>query len=142
MYKAVLTLLISFSMFSQLGAKEVAIEMLNKRDDGQLMVYSKDVVKVDSGDTINWLATSKGHNVEMIAGPEGASLPGRSNLSKDFTMTFDAPGIYLYVCTPHKAMGMLAIVIVGGDISNKESIAKMKMVGKGKKKLKAIIAGL
>ena len=39
-------------------------------------------------------------------------------------MTFDVPGIYVYRCTPHVAMGMIAIVIVGGDVSNKEAISK------------------
>ena len=47
--------LISFSTFS----KEVVVEMLNKRDDGQ-MVFSEDVVKVDVGDTVNGLLQQKG----------------------------------------------------------------------------------
>ena len=62
--------LISFASYS----KEVVVEMLNKRDDGQKMVFSEDVVKVDVGDTIKWVATDKGHNVEFIAGPDGASF--------------------------------------------------------------------
>ena len=43
--------------------------MLNKRDDGQKMVYSQDVAKIDVGDTIKWLPTNKGHNVEFFRGP-------------------------------------------------------------------------
>ena len=46
------------------------------------------------------------------------------------------PGIYYYLCTPHKAMGMIGLVVVGGDISNKDDIAKAKALGKSKKKLK------
>ena len=130
--------LISFSTFS----KEVIVEMLNKRDDGKKMVFSEDVVKVDVGDTIKWVASDKGHNVEFIAGPDGFSLPPKSGLNKDVSITFDKPGVYLYVCTPHKVMGMIGLVVVGDDTSNKDSIAGMKMMGRSKKKLASMIGSL
>ena len=68
---SLISLFISFAGFS----KEVVVEMLNKREDGQKMVFSEDVVKVDVGDTVKWLASDKGHNVEFVGGPEGVSLP-------------------------------------------------------------------
>ena len=40
---------------------------------------------------------SKGHNVEFIAGPPGATLPKKSKMNKEFSHTFDTPGIYYYV---------------------------------------------
>jgi hypothetical protein len=36
-------------------------------------------------------------------------------------------------------MGMIGVVIVGDDISNIEDAYKTKMVGKSKKKLKALL---
>ena len=57
-------------------------------------------------------------------------------------MTFDTPGIYFYQCTPHKSMGMIALVVVGGDTSNKDAIAKIKVFGKSKKKIKALLEQL
>ena len=39
--------------------QNLVIEMLNKRDDGQKMVYSMDVAKIEVGDTITWVPTSK-----------------------------------------------------------------------------------
>jgi hypothetical protein len=39
-------------------------------------------------------------------------------------------------------MGMIALVVVGGDISNIDDIAGAKAVGKSKKKLKALLADL
>ena len=113
--------------------------MLNKRDDGEKMVYSQDIAKIDPGDTIKWLPTNKGHNVEFIGGPDGYDLPKKSGLNKEVSITFEKPGVYLYVCTPHKVMGMIALVIVGGDVSNKEAIANIKMMGRGKKKLKSLL---
>jgi pseudoazurin len=120
-------------------AEDMTIEMLNKRDDGAKMVYSEDIARIDVGDTITWVPTSKGHNVEFIAGPDGWDAPKKSKLNKEVAITFDTPGVYLYQCSPHKSMGMIAIVVVGdGD----NDISKAKVKGKSKKKLKALLADL
>ena len=113
-------------------ADDMTIEMLNKRDDGAKMVYSEDITRIDVGDTITWVPTSKGHNVHFIAGPEGWELPKKSKNNKEVAITFDTPGIYLYQCTPHATMGMIAMVVVGEDLSNKDAIAKAKIRGKSK----------
>ena len=123
-------------------AETITIEMLNKRDDGAKMVYSQDIARVAVGDTITWVPTSKGHNVEFVAGPEGWDLPKKSKNNKEVSITFDVPGIYFYQCTPHKGMGMVALVVVGDDTSNKDAIAKAKAVGKSKKKLKKLLGEL
>ena len=120
-------------------AADISVDMLNKRDDGAKMVYSEDISVIEVGDSITWLPTSKGHNVEFIAGPDGWDAPKKSKLSKEYTYTFDTPGVYLYQCTPHKSMGMIAIVVVG-DGDNDISGAKVK--GKSKKKLKELLANL
>ena len=134
---------VGFGFFaSQAYAGDVTIEMLNKRDDGEKMVYSEDVSHIDIGDTIKWVPSSKGHNVHFIAGPDGWGLPKKSKNNKEVAITFDTPGVYLYQCTPHKSMGMIALVVVGGDTSNKDAIAKAKTIGKSKKKLKKLIGEL
>ena len=79
------------------------------------------------------------NNVEFIAGPDGANLPPKSALNKDVSVTFETPGVYLYICTPHKVMGMIGLVVVGDNTSNKDAIAGTKMIGRGKKKLASII---
>ena len=63
-------------------------------------------------------------------------------VNKEFSYTFDVPGIYLYQCSPHKSMGMIALVIVGEDLSNIDDIASTRVVGKSKKKLEALLASL
>ncbi len=134
MKKFLISLIISLVSISS-NAADLSIDMLNKREDGKQMVYSQDVVKISVGDTVTWLPTAKGHNVHFIAGPDGFEIPKPSKLSKEYSFTFDTPGIYLYQCTPHKAMGMIALVVVGEDISNKEAIASVKTIGKSKKRL-------
>lgn len=117
-------------------AADTTVEMLNKRDDGAKMVYSEDITRIDVGDTVTWVPTSKGHNVEFIAGPDGWDAPRKSKNNKEVAITFDMPGVYLYQCSPHKSMGMIAIVVVGdGD----NDISKAKVKGKSKKKLKSLI---
>ena len=123
-------------------AGNLTLDMLNKRADGQKMVYSEDVVHVDVGDTVTWLPATKGHNVEFISVPEGFGIPKKSKQGKEHSTTFDIPGIYLYQCTPHKSMGMIGLVVVGDDTSNKDTVAKAKVMGKSKKKLKALLENL
>ncbi|MBC11218.1 MAG: pseudoazurin [Rickettsiales bacterium] len=138
-----LYLLVALFLFSNLAsAADLTIDMLNKRDDGKRMVYSLEVAKVDAGQSIKWVAKDKGHNVEMIKGPDGASLPKKSKLNEDVTIKFDTPGIYLYKCTPHVGMGMIGLVVVGGDTSNKDAIMKVKLGGKSKKKRKTLLSDL
>ena len=123
-------------------AKTVDIEMMNKDGSGRKMVYSQELVHIDAGDTVKWIPTSKGHNVEIVAAPEGFDIPKKSKNGKEVSIEFTVPGIYYYWCTPHKGMGMIGLVIVGEDISNKDDIAKAKAMGKSKKKLKALLGEL
>ena len=122
-------------------AEDMTIEMLNKRDDGAKMVYSLDVAKVELGDTITWVPTSKGHNVQFVTVPEGVEKIKSKN-NKEVSYTFEKEGVYLYVCTPHKSMGMIALVIVGDSLENLDSVKKTKVVGKSKKKLKKLLENL
>ena len=142
MKKLLSTVAIMASLTVPAFAEDISIDMLNKRDDGAKMVYSEDVARIDVGDTITWLPKSKGHNVQFIAGPEGWELPKKSKNNKEVAITFDTPGVYLYQCTPHATMGMIAMVIVGDDTSNLDAIADMKWRGKSKKKMKAMLADL
>ena len=135
------TFLIVF-VIGSVNAGARTIEMLNKDEAGNKMVYSEELARIEIGETITWVPTSKGHNVEWIAGPDGAELPKKSKNSKEVSMTFEVPGIYYYWCTPHKGMGMIGLVVVGGDTSNKDAIAKAKALGKSKKKLKALLGEL
>ena len=136
-----LLLALAFVLPTGVLAADVTVEMWNKdpEDKKRKMVFSQEIVVVEPGESVTWLATDKGHNVEFIAGPEGWEAPKKSKVSKDVTLTFDTPGVYLYQCTPHKSMGMIAVVVVG-DGDNDISGAKVK--GKSKKKLKEILEQL
>ena len=130
--------LLTFSSFA--NAKTVEIEMLNKLGK-ERMLYSIKLAEVDVNDKIIWKSTTKGHNVEFVVMPKGVKK-FKSKINKDATYEFKVPGIYLYQCTPHKAMGMIGIVVVGNDKSNLDAVKKAKMRGKSKKVFKELLKGL
>ena len=138
----VLTLIMAVLVTPTLYAADMEVEMLNRRDDGAKMVYSEDIVRIDIGDTITWVPTTKGHNVHFLAGPEGWDIPKKSKQNKEVEITFDIPGVYLYQCTPHATMGMIGMVVVGDDVTNKDAIAKAKIRGKSKKTFKKLLGEL
>ncbi len=131
MKKALIIFILFFS--SNVMSEEINIKMLNKLDK-ELMVFSKKIVNIDVGDTVFWEASDKGHNVEFIKNgvPDGVER-FKSKLNKDVRYKFTIPGIYAYMCTPHKSLGMIGLIIVGDDKSNLEMIKKIKFFGKSKK---------
>ena len=121
------------------GTAAIIIDMLNLREDGERMVYSQDVVNIEVGDTVKWLPKDGGHNVEFVAGPDSFEIPPKSYINREVSIKFDTPGIYLYVCSPHSIMGMIGLIIVGNDTSNREKIESYDIGGKGSKKLKTLL---
>lgn len=137
----VFIIFISFIFYSSFSISEtLEIDMLNKLGK-EKMVYSIKVAKVNLNDKIIWRSKTKGHNVEFIGMPKGVKK-FKSKINKDVEYDFKVPGIYLYQCTPHKAMGMIGLVIVGNDKSNLEQIKKVKLRGKSKKVFKELLKEL
>ena len=107
------------------------------------MVYSKKIVRININETVLWKATDKGHNVEFIKGaiPEGVEN-FKSKYNVDVEYEFTIPGIYAYWCTPHKSLGMIGFVVVGGDKHNLEQIKNTKFFGKSRKISSSLIEHL
>ena len=135
-----LTVLLYLFVSSFAHAENHTIDMLNKLGK-EKMVYSKKVISIKVNDEVTWKSVDKGHNVEFIGMPKGVSK-FKSKISKDANFKFIKPGIYLYQCTPHKAMGMIGLVIVGDDKSNLDKIKKVKVYGKSKKLLKKLLKSM
>ena len=136
-----LMIFLSLIFSKGLLAEDMTVEMLNKIEK-RSMVFSQEIVRINSGDTVFWKSTDKGHNVEFISKngvPEGVEK-FKSKIGKDTEYTFTIPGVYAYWCVPHKTMGMIGFVIVGDDLSNLDSIKKVKFLGKSKKIAAALIA--
>lgn len=145
MIRLLTTLAMLVAMAIPAVAEDVTLEMWNKdpADKKRKMVFSEEIVTIDAGQSITWLATDKGHNVQIIDGPEGYDLPKKSKVSEDVTLAFDTPGVYVYVCTPHATMGMIGLVVVG-DLTQEavDAIKDAKVRGKSKKKFKQLLKDL
>ena len=70
-------------------------------------------VAVSPGTTLTWEWTGKGgtHNVLSVDGvfDSGGFVNAAGHT---FSHTFDDPGVFKYVCTPHQHMGMKGVVFV------------------------------
>ena len=139
-FVSISTVLSYFLISSFAYAENFTIEMLNKLGK-EKMVYSEKVISIKVNDEITWKSVDKGHNVEFIGMPKGVSK-FKSKISKDAKFKFVKSGVYLYQCTPHKAMGMIGLVIVGDDKSNLDKIKKVKVYGKSKKLLKTLLKSI
>lgn len=101
-------------LWPALGWAEVhEVRMLNRNASGA-MVYEPAVLRVAPGDSVRFVAASSGHNAASIEGmlPEGAA-PFKGGINEEITLTLSAPGVYGVKCTPHFAMGMVMLIVVG-----------------------------
>jgi pseudoazurin len=103
------------------GAAEIEVKMLDKGTEG-VMVFEPALVKIEPGDTVTFIAASKGHNAESIKGmlpPDATPFLGKVN--QDVAVTFEQPGVYGIKCLPHYGMGMVALVVVGTPANQDEA---------------------
>jgi pseudoazurin len=138
---AALAIGVAIAVPASAGAAEFEVLMLNKGAKGA-MVFEPDFIAAAPGDTIRFVPADKGHNVETIKGmlPDGAT-PVKSKFNEEVVVTFDQEGVYGLKCTPHYAMGMVALVAVGTP-SNLEAAKAVKQSGKAKKVFEALFAEL
>jgi pseudoazurin len=122
-------------------AAEIEVKMLDKGAEG-MMVFEPALVKIEPGDSVKFVATNKGHNVESIKGmlPEGAT-PFVGKVNQDVTVTFDKPGVYGVKCLPHYGMGMVGLIVVGTPGNQAEAMA-VTHPGKAKTVMSALFAKL
>jgi pseudoazurin len=111
---------------------DIEVRMLNKGTNGGVMVFEPALIHAAVGDTIYFVATDKGHNVESIKGmiPEGAE-PFKGTLGKDLSTTVVKDGVYGVRCAPHYGMGMVALIVVGNP-TNLDAAQAVKQPGKAK----------
>ena len=119
------------------------VKMYNKdpNDKKKRMVFIPRLLKINLGDTVKFVAASKGHNAASIKGmlPKGVKK-WKSKIGKDFELTPNKAGVYGYKCTPHYGMGMVGLIVVKGDNwdANLDSAKSAKKSGKSKKVFKEI----
>nr|WP_298645011.1 pseudoazurin [uncultured Cardiobacterium sp.] len=101
-------------------AAEHEVKMLDIGADKEPMVFEPAVLKIAPGDTVTFLPTTKGHNVESKVIPEGAEA-FKSELDEKYSVKLDKEGVYIYVCPPHSMMNMVGVIQVG-EATNMEAV--------------------
>ena len=120
------------------SAAEHEVRMLNKGEAG-MMVFEPAYLEIAPGDTVTFVVADKGHNAEVIKGmlPDGAE-PFAGRINEEISVTFEAEGLYGYMCKPHYAMGMVGLIAVGDPTANLAEAREAKQPGKAKQ----VMAGL
>lgn len=115
------------------GHETHMVEMLNKEPDGsERQVFHPPVIKIAEGDAVNFVATDRGHNSQSDKDmlPEGVER-WKGDMNSDIEIKFTVPGVYGYYCTPHRAVGMVGLVLVG-DVTKEQLDEAKKVRQRGK----------
>lgn len=86
--------------------------------------FAPHVAWIEPGGTVTWTLESGVHTATAYAAgndlparvPEGTEAWDSGSLSEEgatYERTFEEPGVYDYVCTPHRSVGMIGTVVVG-----------------------------
>ena len=121
-------------------AETIEIQMLNVNGAGDKMVFSQELIRAEVGDVIKFVPTDKSHNAQSVknALPDGQKkFKGKMNKEIEYLVT--EAGLTAVVCQPHQTMGMVALIVVGNDVSNAQDILDAGVRGKGKIKIAALI---
>lgn len=101
-------------------AAEHEVKMLDIGSDKAPMVFEPAVLKIAPGDTVTFVPTNKGHNVESKLVPDGAET-FKSELDEKYSVKLDKEGVYIYVCPPHSMMNMVGVIQVG-EATNMDAV--------------------
>ena len=108
-------------------SSDAALAKVTKIEFTEFDTYSLEIIHINVGDSVEWLPTNEGHNVEFIMTPTMVSLPEKSKMNEPYSMIFQEAGVYVYGCTPHLNTGMLGLIVVGNDFHNIEDINEIKL---------------
>lgn len=143
MFAKTLPLVAALALFAGAAAASEThiVEMLNRGEDGA-MVFEPAFIQAQPGDTITFVPTDKSHNAATLEDlvPEGAEA-FEGGMSEEISITVTAEGLYGVECTPHKGMGMVALIQVG-EPTNLEAATAVaeELRGKAKERYEAALA--
>jgi pseudoazurin len=91
-------------------------------------VFEPALTHVAVGDTVTFIPTAAMHSVETVPGmlPAGAT-PFKGELNQPLTVTFDQPGTYGIECQKHFIIGMVALVVVGDEAADADTVKVAKL---------------
>lgn len=135
-------LAMSVALSGAAWAETHEVQMLNKGDAGR-MIFEPAFLQVATGDTIKFIAASKGHNAESVEDmlPEGAA-EFKGKVNEEIEVTLDVDGLYGIKCKPHYAMGMVMTIAVGENTEIPASFFEGRIPKKAMKRFVEQTSGL
>lgn len=121
-------------------AETIEVEMLNRNDAGESMVFSDELIEAEVGDIIRFVPTDRGHNAQSVDGavPEGQEgFEGAMNEVVEYEVT--EAGLTAVICRPHQAMGMVALIVAGDSLDNADAVLEARVPGRGGQKIEALV---
>ncbi|PZU21538.1 MAG: pseudoazurin [Shinella sp.] len=123
-------------------AADHEIKMLNKGSDGEAMVFEPSFLRVAVGDTVTFVPTDKGHQVDAVKEglPDGAE-EFKGKLNEKVTVTLSVAGAYPVKCIPHLGLGMVGLIVAGDGVpANLDKVKAIKFPKKSQDRFVADIA--
>lgn len=103
------------------NAADIHIKMLDTSPIEGMVTFEPVFVRANVNDTLVFDPVNPGHNIRSLLVPDGAQ-PWKSPFDKEFRVTLDKEGVYLYSCEAHKKiMGMVGVVQVGNAVNLEEA---------------------
>ena len=135
---------VALGFFKSANASEITVNILNRDPKTNIsFLYNPGVVRVATGDTVNWVSSNTMHNVSFVSGGVPAGVPAfTSGFQKQISYKFSKPGIYFYKCGPHFSLGMVGVVVVGNDRSNLAALSKLDLPMAAKQRLNSFMGEL
>jgi len=99
------------------GSDSVEISVGAEGNNGAY-AFDPPAVRVTPGTEVTWKWTGEGGGHNVVSDGDGPLDSGDpvSESGTTYSHTFEETGIYKYVCTPHKSLGMKGAVVVGGPL--------------------------
>ncbi|WP_042150240.1 MULTISPECIES: plastocyanin/azurin family copper-binding protein [unclassified Pseudoalteromonas] len=94
------------------NAKEHEVKMLTSGENGETMVFEPAFIKIEKGDSINFVPSDPSHNAQSMS-TTSDKLAFNTPMGKTAKVTFNDEGVVLYKCLPHFALGMVGVIQVG-----------------------------
>jgi len=107
---------------SMVNAKSYTVKLLTQGNDGEMMVFEPNFIKIAQGDSINFIPSDSSHNAVSFSVPSEKSS-FKTPYGKPTTITFNEKGVVLVKCLPHYALGMIGVVQIGENIDSTKAKA-------------------
>ena len=99
------------------------VRALDRGTDGAAKVFEPAVIRIQPGETVDFVAWDFGHDLIAVDGLLPAGAPGfKGYKNADTSVSFDSEGVYVYQCAAHKAVGMVGLVVVGDPKVNLDAV--------------------